>query len=90
MIEMDDPFDYKTPEGIKKKKAAYDRARRERMLGRPIGKHGGYRPGAGKKKKLPWTDKLWITLTRIQRQILIDMGKGDLNKGVEALIKEYI
>ena len=91
MIEMDDPFVYKTFEELRKqKKREYDRKRKERILGRPLGKHGGYRPGSGRKRKIPWTDKAFLFLTRIQKQILIDMGKGDLSKGVQALIKELV
>ena len=56
MKVIDDPFDYpepfkpsQTPEKLELK-AEKRRAYRAKRLGRPIGRHGGYRKGAGRKR----------------------------------------
>lgn len=92
---LDDPFDYpeefkapKTPEQIedlREKRRAY----RAKRLGRPIGKHGGARKGAGRKKLRPWTHKLQVVLNRVQIKLLEDLGNGDIHKAAQILIERY-
>lgn len=93
---LDDPYDYpeefkspKTPEqleDLREKRRAY----RAKRLGRPIGKHGGYRKGAGRKRKREWTHRVYLVLDRIQVKLLEDLGNGDLHKGAQLLIERNI
>ena len=92
---IDDPFDYpepfkpsRTPEKLEIK-AEKRRAYRAKRLGRPIGKHGGYRKGAGRKRIKPYTHKAFITLDSIQLKLIEDLGQGDLNKGIQQLVEKY-
>jgi len=89
-MEMDDPFVYEKPEFIKQIEREKRRAARARRLGRPIGSWGGRRKGAGAKKVRDWTHEIRLNLTRIQVQILEDMGNGDIRAGLQALISEHI
>ena len=92
---LDDPFDYPEPfkppitedkkEEIREKRRAY----RAKKLGRPIGKHGGYRKGAGRKRTRAWTHRAYLVLDRIQVKLLEDLGKGDLSNGVQHLVEKY-
>lgn len=94
MIEkMDDPFEYEKPEWLILKEREHNRKLREKRLGRPIGTWGGARKGAGTKKrkdKPTYTDYTGLHLNNIQRQVLTEMGNGDLGKGIEALINQHI
>ena len=68
---MDDPFDYPEPfkaSKLPEKREELINKRREyrsKKLGRPIGKHGGYRPGAGRKKTRNYTHIAYIKLDNI-------------------------
>ena len=96
MKTFDDPFDYpqafKAPkteeqlESIKEKRRAY----RAKRLGRPVGKHGGYRKGSGRKRTREWTHRAYLVLDNIQMKLLEDLGQGDFHKGVQTLIERHI
>ena len=90
MIEFEDPFQYEKPQWIVEKEREKRRAARARRLGRPIGKWGGYRKGAGRKRERKYDHMVGININRIQEQILREMGNGDLSAGVVALINEHI
>lgn len=90
MSELDDPFDYDTPDWLIEKKRAINRERRAKTLGRPIGKWGGRRAGAGRPKVRSYDHLVGISMTNVQKMLLIEMGKGNLADGVNALIKEYL
>ena len=93
---LDDPFDYPEPfkppitedkkEEIREKRRAY----RAKKLGRPIGKHGGYRKGAGRKRTRIWTNRVYLVLDRIQTKILMEMGNGNISNGVQKMIERHI
>lgn len=89
-MEFEDPFVYEKPDWLKEIQREKRRAVRAKRLGRPIGKHGGYRKGAGRKRKNPYDTIVYIKHTRIQKQILLDMGNGDLSAGVQKLIDENL
>ena len=89
-MELEDPFVYTKPEWLKLIQREKRRAARAKRLNRPIGKHGGYRKGAGRKRERPYDSQVYINHTRIQHQILMDMGNGDLSAGVQALINEHL
>lgn len=96
MKTLDDPFDYPEPfkapvteekqDELREKRRAY----RAKKLGRPIGKHGGYRKNAGRKRTREWTHRAYLVLDRIQVKLLEDLGNGDLSNGVQALIERHI
>lgn len=96
MKTFDDPFDYPEPfkppitedkkEEIREKRRAY----RAKKLGRPIGKHGGYRKGAGRKRTRTWTNRVYLVLDRIQTKILMEMGNGNISNGVQKMIERHI
>ena len=95
MNTIDDPFDYpaefkppKTEEQInelREKRRAY----RAKRLGRPIGKHGGYRKGSGRPRKREWTHRAYLVLDKIQVKLLEDLGNGDMHKGIQQLVEKY-
>jgi len=94
-----DPFaDYdniKPPEWFSEEKREKNRARRAKKLGRPIGKHGGRRKGAGRKATKPKINvveglNVVFKLNRIQELSLKEMGDGDVNAGIQALIDKYL
>ena len=89
-MELEDPFVYEKPDWLKELQREKRRAARAKRLGRPVGKHGGYRKGAGRKRKIPYDSIVYINHTRIQKQILLDMGNGDLSAGVQKLIDENL
>jgi hypothetical protein len=92
MKTLDDPFQYpdKTPEWLAEIERQKQRAKRSKRLGRPIGNHGGRRPGAGrptvKKEDQPFN----LVLNSIQKKSLLELGSGDLNKGIQVLIDKYL
>ena len=88
-MELEDPFVYVKPDWLKEIEREKRRAARSKRLGRPIGTWGGRRKGAGNKKTRDWTHEVKVNLTRIQTQILEDMGKGVLRDGIQALINEH-
>ena len=88
-MELEDPFVYVKPDWLKEIEREKRRAARSKRLGRPIGTWGGRRKGAGNKKTRDWTHEVRLNLTRIQVQILEDMGKGVLRDGIQALINEH-
>lgn len=90
MIELEDPFQYEKPQWLVEKEREQRRAARARRLGRPVGKWGGARKGAGRKRLRVYDYMVGININRIQEQVLRDMGNGDLSAGVVALINEHI
>ena len=91
--EIEDPFHYEKPEWLVLKQREHNRQLREKRLGRPIGTWGGKRQGAGLKKKTEepkYTNLVALTLNSIQKQVLIEMGNGDLDAGVQTLINQHI
>jgi len=86
MMELDDPFDYQKPKWLVLEEREKRRAARARRLGRPIGTWGGNRKGAGERFKKPYDSKVFIKHTRIQYSLLLDLGNGDINAGVQKLI----
>lgn len=95
MKTFDDPFQYPEPfkasELPEKKEQALNKRReyRAKKLGRPIGKHGGYRPGAGRPRTRPYTHIAYVTLDRIQLKLIEDLGQGNFNQGIQQLIERY-
>ena len=87
-MELEDPFVYEKPEFLKEIEREKRREQRAKRLGRPIGTWGGKRKGAGTKKTKDYTHEVRLNLSRIQVQILEDMGKGILRDGIQALINE--
>jgi hypothetical protein len=90
---MEDPYEYIKPEWLVLKQREHNRRLREKRLGRPVGTWGGKRPGAGLKKKTEepkYTNLVALTLNNIQKQLLIEMGNGDLDTGVQNLINQHI
>lgn len=87
---MENPFDYETkkPEWVVLIEREKRRAARAKRLGRAIGKHGGYRKGAGRPKTKVYTDEVKINLTNIQRMLLEDMGGIEI--GIQKLIEEHL
>jgi hypothetical protein len=64
----------------------------DRFVG-PRKPRGGKRKGAGRPKpKKTYVDGLTIVvkLNNIQRLSLEEMGSGDLSKGIEALVNQYL
>lgn len=51
---------------------------------------GGKRKGAGRPRKSAFTDTIKININNIQRMSLEEMGDGDIAKGIEKLIGEYL
>lgn len=90
MIELEDPFQYEKPEWLVEKEREKRRQARARRLGRPVGKWGGSRKGAGRKRVRVYDHMVGINLNRIQEQVLREMGNGDLSAGVAALINQYV
>jgi hypothetical protein len=93
MKEIDDPYHYEKPEWLILKQREHRRQLREKRLGRPIGTWGGKRPGAGIKKKIEepkYTNLIALTLNNIQKQVLIEMGNGDLDAGIQNLINQHV
>jgi hypothetical protein len=86
MMELEDPFDYQKPMWLVLEEREKRRAARSKRLGRPIGTWGGNRKGAGERYKKPYDSKVYIKHTRIQHSLLLDLGNGDLNAGVQKLI----
>jgi hypothetical protein len=86
MMELEDPFDYQKPKWLVLEEREKRRAARAKRLGRPIGTWGGNRKGAGERYKKPYDSKVYIKHTRIQHSLLLDLGNGDLNAGVQKLI----
>ena len=71
-------------------KQPIQKTQREKKLGRTVGKWGGRRTGAGRPKVRIFDYMVGINITNLQYKMLMEMGKGDLSNGVNALIKEYI
>ena len=98
MATIDNPFLYEDPEWLaqqqeilRRKEELLRREKVEQKLGRPLGTWGGKRTGAGRpKSKEHELNSVKLKLTRIQKQVLMEMGKGDINYGVMALINEHI
>jgi hypothetical protein len=88
-MEIDDPFVYPdNPDWLILKKRELRRQYMERYLGRPIGKHGGYRPGAGRKKYKKFTHEVKVNLNNIQVMLLEEMG--GIEVGIQKLIEEHL
>jgi hypothetical protein len=88
-----DPFKYSDADSdwfdeLKRQKR---RAYRAKKLGREIGTWGGRRPGTGrpptlKKEEIPFN----LKLNSIQKMNLLELGEGNLEKGIQALIEKYL
>ena len=52
-----------------------------------IGKRGGYRPGAGRKRRRPYDYTVGINVNTIQESLLKEMGNGDIRLGIQKLIE---
>ena len=91
MSTFDDPFDYpdKPPEWFVELERSKRRACRSKRLGRPIGSWGGRRAGAGRPKEKT-EEPATFMLNPIQRKMLAEMGDGDINKGIQALIDQHL
>jgi len=89
---MESPFNYPEgpPEWFKELQREKRRAYRAKKLGRPIGTWGGYRRGAGRPREKDYTHTVNLNLNTIQVSALLDMGEGDIRKGLEALINRYM
>lgn len=91
--EIDDPYHYEKPEWLVLKQREHNRKLREKRLGRPVGTWGGKRQGAGTKKRadrIEKTDSISLKLNSIQKKILMEIGNGDMNAGVQELINQHI
>ena len=51
--------------------------------------HGGARAGAGRPKEKT-EEAATFKLNAIQRKMLAEMGDGDINKGIQALIDQHL
>jgi hypothetical protein len=93
MKEIDDPYHYEKPEWLVLQQREHRRKVREKRIGRPIGTWGGKRPGAGVKKKTEgpkYSNLVALNLNSIQKKVLIEMGEGNLELGVQKLINQHI
>ena len=87
---LENPFVYDDPEWVRKQKSEKSLKRllaREQRLGRPVGEHGGKRPGAGRQRKAEHT--ITIKLNRIQQEVLEKEGHGKLSYGIQKLVNKY-
>ena len=87
---IEDQFVYEKPEWLILKQREARRSKREKKLGRTVGKWGGRRVGAGRPKVKTFDYTVGINVSNLQHKMLLEMGNGDLSEGVIALIKEYI
>ena len=90
---MEDPYEYIKPEWLVLKQREHNRQLREKRLGRPVGTWGGKRQGAGIKKtkeEPKYSNLIALNLNNIQKKVLIEMGNGDLDTGVQNLINQHI
>ena len=96
MKTFDDPFEsYPEPfkpakteeqiENLREKRRAY----RAKRLGRPVGKHGGHRKGAGRKRVRNYNHVVYVLLDSIQEKLILDLGQGDMNKAFQQLAEKY-
>lgn len=94
MSTFESPFNYpeEEPEWLAAKRIEKQREKRAEKLGREIGSWGGKRQGAGRKpwKEKPIGDTIVVKLNNIQRMSLMEMGNGDVAKGIEELINQYL
>lgn len=93
MSTFEDPFSQypdKPPEWFAEIERQKQRNKRSKRLGRPIGKHGGRRPGAGRPKEKKEEKPFNLVLNSIQEKSLLELGSGDLNKGIQVLVDKYL
>ena len=79
------------PEALVEAWTEIERRRKEELskkLGRTVGSWGGKRKGAGRPKYLPYNTVVKLMLNPIQKQILTELGDGQLGKGIEKFINE--
>lgn len=79
------------PEALVEAWTEIERRRKEELskkLGRTVGSWGGKRKGAGRPKFLPYNTVVKLMLNPIQKQILTELGDGQLGKGIEKFINE--
>lgn len=79
------------PEALVEAWTEIERRRKEELskkLGRTVGSWGGKRKGAGRPKFLPYNTVVKLSLNPIQKQILTELGDGQLGKGIEKFINE--
>jgi hypothetical protein len=88
------PFNYpeEEPEWLAEKRIEKQREKRKNKLGREIGTWGGKRKGAGRPpwKVKPEGESIVVNMNNIQRMSLMEMGNGDISKGIQALIDQYL
>mgnify|MGYP003650551589 CR=1 FL=1 len=87
---IENPYEYEKPEWLILKIREERRVKREKKLGRTVGKWGGHRTGAGRPRVRSYDFMVGISMTNVQKLMLLEMGKGNLAEGVNALIKEYL
>lgn len=87
---LENLYVYEKPEWLILKQRETRRTKREKKLGRTVGKHGGRRLGSGRPKVKLFDHTIGINVSSLQYKMLMEMGKGNLGEGVMALIKEYI
>ncbi|NBU23974.1 MAG: hypothetical protein EBS38_08780 [Actinobacteria bacterium] len=53
---------------------------------------GGKRPGAGRPRKHPKEQppEIQLELNSIQKKVLLEMGDGDLSRGIQKLIEMHL
>lgn len=71
---------------------AENKRKREEKLGRTLGQWGGVRPRAGRPYKSNKEHRVIfrLTLTNIQKKVLMEMGDGNIDVGLEKLISEHM
>jgi hypothetical protein len=89
---LEDVYEYPTekPEWFKELKREKNRAYRAKKLGRSIGSWGGKRKGAGAPRQKDYNHTVNLELNGIQVAALLEMGSGNLRKGIETLINRYM
>jgi hypothetical protein len=82
---LDDPFEL-YPEIQKEREKQRKLQEKIAKKGR-VGKRGGYRPGAGRKRQRPYDYIVGINVNTIQESLLKEMGNGDIRLGIQKLIE---
>ena len=93
MSTLEDPFSQypdRPPDWFTELKRSKQRAKRSEKLGRPIGSWGGSRKGAGRPKTKTDENPFNLVLNSLQRKSLLELGNGDLNKGIQVLIDQNL
>lgn len=97
-MKFDSPFVYDDPEWQKEREELLQlraeklkKEKKEEKLGRKLNTWGGKRSGAGRPKSAfhEWTS-IKVVLTRIQKQYLMELGKGDMDIGIKRFLDQNI